>query len=169
MNPTADPTLVLEAFDRNGEVNAALLASLSEADLELTDGRGGWTVGQHLGHLADFRYGWLSRISPPHAEGLPSVIEGDDEGFWLTTRSLADLATAFTAGDAAARTAVLDALEEGRTFEHAYRSHPAHFLVHTVVHDAHHRGPVLGLLRAAGRTPEQVEGLEDAMWPVWRR
>ncbi len=169
MNPAADPTLVLDAFDRNGEVNAAVLASLSESDLDLDDGRGGWSVGQHLGHLLEFRHGWLSQISPAHAQHVPDVVEGDDEGFWLTTRSLEDLAAAFAAGDAAARTAVLEAIEAGRVFEHVYRSHPAAFLIHTVVHDAHHRGSVLGLVRAGGRSAEQMDTLDDATWPIWKR
>ncbi len=169
MNPTADPALVLDAFDRNGEVNAALFAALTEPDLDLDDGRGGWSVGQHLGHLVEFRHGWLSRVSPVHAERVPDVVDGDDERFWLTTRSLADLAAAFAAGDAAARAAVLEAFEAGRSFEHVYRSHPAHFLVHTTVHDAHHRGAILHLLRAGGRSVEQMDELDDATWPVWKR
>jgi uncharacterized damage-inducible protein DinB len=64
---------------------------------------------------------------------------------------------------------VLEALAAGRVFEHVYRSHPAHFLIHTIVHDAHHRGAVLGLLRAGGRSVERMGELDDATWPVWKR
>lgn len=163
-------TLVLEAFARNGEVNTVLLDAITEADLDATDGKGGWSLGQQLAHTAEFRHGWLSRISPEHAEGIPLVADGDDTGFWLTTRSVADIAEAFAAGDRAALAAVRSALEEGRSFERAYRSHPAQFLVHTIVHDAHHRGQLLSLMRANGlRTAEQMEELEDRSWPVWRR
>lgn len=167
----ADLTLLLEAFARNGEVNAILLGALVESDLDLSDGKGGWTIGQHLAHAAEFRHGWLSRISPQHAEGIPSVAdEGEDGSIVLTTRSPAVVAEAFAAGDRAALAAVNAALDEGRSFERAYQSHPAQFLVHAVVHDAHHRGQAVSLLRAGGsRTAQQLEDLEDLMWPVWRR
>lgn len=168
MTQRADLTLLLEAFERNGRVNEAVLRAISEADLAISDGRGGWNIGQHLGHLAEFRHGWLSYISPDHAEGIPSVVEGDDADFRLTASSVKELARAFSAGDGAAKTAVLAALEEGRSFEGAYQSHPAHFLYHTLVHDAHHRGQVLSLLRQGGRSVEQMDELDEATWPIWR-
>ena len=87
------PDLLLESFRRNGRVNDALLSALTPADLDLSDGRGGWTVGQHLGHLAHFRPGWLSLISPADAEGLPEVVEGDWQHFDLAERD-PSLATA---------------------------------------------------------------------------
>lgn len=170
MADQAELTLLLEAFARNGEVNAALMADIGEQDLDVSDGVGGYTIGQHLGHLAEFRHGWLSRISPSHAEGLPEVLDGDETAIWLTTRSPADIAAALVAGDRAAVEAVTSAVAEGRSFERAYRSHPAQFLVHTIVHDAHHRGQVLSLLRTSGRrTAEQREASEDVAWPIWRR
>lgn len=160
--------LLLESFARNGRVNEAVLRAVSESDLALSDGQGGWSIGQHLGHLAEFRYEWLSCVSPEHAEGLPSVLEGTAQDFDLSVQSLEELARAFSLGDAAARTAVLAALSEGRLFSGAYESHPAHFLQHILVHDAHHRGQVMSLLRESGRTAEEMEGLEEATWPVWR-
>ena len=160
--------LLLQSFERNGQVNEVVLNTLSETDLAFSDGQDGWSVGQHLGHLAEFRHDWLSFISPTHAKGIPSVIEGDGKNFHLTTQSMAELAQAFSVGDAAALTAVLNALDEGRSFEGAYESHPAHFLQHILVHDAHHRGQVLSLLRKSGRTPEQMSELDEATWPIWR-
>jgi uncharacterized damage-inducible protein DinB len=169
MDPAADPTLVFDAFDRNAEVNAALLDALADADLHVPDGRGGWSVGKHLGHLAEFRHGWLSHIAPVHAERIPSVVEGGEADFVLTVTTVAELAEAFRAGDAAARTAVRERLAAGRSFERVYVSHPTAFLLHTVVHDAHHRGQVLALLRAAGRSPAWLDAVDDATWSVWRR
>ena len=169
MDTGAHPGFVFDAFDRNAEVNAALLDALGDADLGVPDERGGWTVGQHLGHLAEFRYGWLTYIAPKHAEGIPSVVEGGETDFVLTATTVADLALAFRAGDAAARAAVLESLDAGRSFERVYTSHPAAFLLHTVVHDAHHRGQVLASLRAAGRTQAWLDAVDDATWSVWRR
>ena len=65
-----DLTLLHESFRRNGRVNDVLLSALTDADLNLSDGHGGWTVGHHLTHLVGFRQGWLANISPKHAEGL---------------------------------------------------------------------------------------------------
>lgn len=167
------PDLLLEAYRRNGRVNAALLSALTPADFDLSDGRGGWTVGQHLGHLALFRVGWLGLISPADAQGLPEVVEGDWQNFALTERDPARLAEAFRLGDEAALRAVQLAVAEGRTFpdpygEGTYQAHPAHFLQHIIVHDSHHRGQVMSLLRQGGRSAEQMEQLASPMWAIWR-
>lgn len=169
MDHATDPGLAFDAFDRNAEVNAALLQALTDADLHVPDARGGWTVGQHLGHLAEFRYGWLSHIAPAQAEGIPSVAEGGETDFVLTVATVGELADAFRAGDAAALAAVRERLAEGRSFERVYTSHPTAFLLHTVVHDAHHRGQVLASLRAAGRSRAWLDAIDDATWSVWRR
>ena len=164
MDHATDPGLAFEAFERNAEVNAALLQALTDADLHVPDGRGGWSVGKHLGHLAEFRSGWLGYIAPAHAEGIPSVIE-----VVLTATTVGELVEAFRAGDAAALAAVREQLAAGRSFERVYASHPTAFLLHTVVHDAHHRGQVLASLRAAGRSRAWLDAIYDATWSVWRR
>ncbi len=159
--------LLLESFSRNGRVNDVVLSTVTESDLRVSDGQGGWNIGQHLGHLAEFRYNWLRFISPPHAENIPSVVEGDRKNFDLTTQNLDEIKQAFSAGDAAALKAVMDALDENRSFEGAYKSHPGHFLQHTIVHDSHHRGQVMNLLRQGGWTREQLAALDDATWTIW--
>lgn len=163
-----DMSLLLESFERNARVNRVVIESIAEEEWELSDGRGGRSVGQLLGELAEFRYGWLTVVSPGHAEAIPSVVEGDESGFRLTATSKAELHDAFAAGDAAARTAVLEALEDGRSFSGAYERHPAHFLQHILVHDAHHRGQIMTLLRQGGRSFAQMDELESATWPIWR-
>ncbi len=167
MNQNPELGLLLESSSRNSRVNEVILSTITEKDLILADGQGGWSVGQHLGHLAEFRYGWLNFISPQHAKDIPSVVEGDAQDFHLAAQSLDELKGSFAAGDAAALQAVTDALEEGRLFEGAYNSHPAHFLQHIIVHDAHHRGQVVSLLRRGGWTREQLDALDDATWSIW--
>ena len=161
-----DLTLLLESFRRNGRVNEFLLGAITETDLDLSDGRGGWTVGHHLTHMAGFRQDWLSNISPAHAEGLAAVSKGAE------LRDPQELAAAFRAGDEAALKAVQAALDEGRSFEDpwnegTYQSNPAHFLQHIIVHDSHHRGQVMALLRGGGRTTQQMDKLDDH-WGIWR-
>ena len=167
MSQNLELALLLESFDRNGRVNDVISSTLTAADLNLADGQGGWSIGQHLGHLAEFRYGWLNFISPQHAENIPSVAEGDQQNFYLTTQNLDDIKQAFVAGDKAALEAVTSALNENRSFEGAYKSHPAHFLQHIIVHDSHHRGQVMSLLRRGGWTREQLGTLDDATWTIW--
>lgn len=152
------PELLLESFARNGRVNAAVLDSLSAADLALEDAPEGNSVEEMLAHMAGFRQGWLVNISPLHAEGLTKVEDDAD---------LDTLRAAFASGDAAALKAVQDALQEGRVFEDpwkegAYQSNPAHFLQHTIVHDSHRQGQIATLLRQHGRTEEQMDALEEA-------
>ena len=159
---------VLESFDRNGRVNRMTLATLKMGDLDYSDGVGGFSIGQHLADMAEFRHGWLSRVSPQHAEAVPKVFDWDDNSFWLTVESIDELQKAFDAGDAAVRAAVVSAVGEGRKFQGAYESHPVNFLQHTIVHDSHHRGQILALLRQAGRPAEERQRLENETWPVWR-
>lgn len=166
MSVPAELQLIFEAFDRNARVTRALLATLSMEDLDHSDGVGGYSVGQHLADIVDFRPGWLSRVSPAHAETVPDVT-GDTPN-WLTIGSIAELQAAFYAGDEAIKEAVLDAVREGRSFEKAYRSHPAQFMVHTIVHDSHHRGQIVALLRQAGRPADVRKELEDSTWAIWR-
>lgn len=159
---------VLLAFERNSRANAALLAGLVDADLGFAAG-GGWSIGKHLCHIATFRYGWLATASPHHADHLRPLVMGmaaDD--FDPDSVSVLRLADTLRAGDAAALGAVEAALVEGRHFAAVYRSHPTGLLVHILVHDAHHRGQVMSLLRQSGRSRGEMERLEEASWLPWR-
>ncbi len=160
-------TLVFAAFERNARVNRAVLATLEMPMLDVQDGMGGFSIGQHLADIVSFRRSWLSTVSPEHAERVPDPIDMD-AATWLAATSIADLQAAFDAGDAALRDAVLDAVTDGRGFVGAYASHPAQLMLHCIVHDAHHRGQIMALLRQSGRSVEARERLEEVTWPIWR-
>ncbi len=159
--------LLLEAFDRNARVNRAVLATLDMPVLAFEDGTGGFSIDQHLADIVSFRREWLSTVSPEHAEQVPDPIDMDAPT-WLAATSVAELQAHFDAGDAAVRAAVRSAVNEGRRFVGAYASNPAQLLVHCIVHDAHHRGQVMALLRQSGRSAEVRERLEVATWSIWR-
>jgi uncharacterized damage-inducible protein DinB len=167
MDVPAELKVLFESFDRNARVTRMLLDTLTLDDLDYSDGMGGFRVGQHLADIVEFRPGWLSRVSPKHAEQVPNVIDGASPT-WLGVKSIAELQAAFDAGDAAVKAAVLEAVTEGRGFEGVYQTHPAHFIQHCIVHDSHHRGQIMALLRQAGRPEELRRQLEDASWAVWR-
>jgi uncharacterized damage-inducible protein DinB len=167
MSVPADLALVLEAFDRNARVNRATLTTLTMPLLELDDAKGGFSIGQHLADTVSFRREWLSHIAPEHAERIPSAIDMK-ASTWLAATSIDELQSAFDVGDAAIRDAVVLAVEEGRRFQGVYESHPAQLLVHCIVHDAHHRGQIMALLRQHGRSADERERLEQATWPIWR-
>ncbi|MFN8509671.1 MAG: DinB family protein [Deinococcaceae bacterium] len=160
--------VLVESFRRNGQVNDVLLGHLTPSDLGYSDQVGGMSIGQHLEHLVGFRKGWLAEVSPEYAKNLSYITLEGDERFWKTTLDLDQLRAAFREGDCAVLDAVLDAYASGQPFADVYTSDPAHFLQHTLVHDAHHRGQVLALLRQNGRTLEHMDEIERATWPIWR-
>ena len=170
-----DLTLLLESFHRNARVNTVVLDALKPEEYDLSDGKGGQTVAQILRHMAGFRVGWLWNISREHAMPLldPTLKDADGDPQWRWQgKAPNELQGAFTEGDAAAVTAVQSALDEGRTFpdpwnEGTYQSSPAHFLQHTIVHDSHHRGQIMTLLREGGRSKEDMDKLDD-LWAIWR-
>lgn len=170
-----DLTLLLESFHRNARVNTFLLDALKPEEYDLSDGRGGQTIAQILRHMAGFRVGWLWNISRDHAARLldPTRKDADGDPMWRwQDKAPNELQGAFTEGDAAAVAAVQAHLASGKPFadpwnEGAYQSNPAHFLQHTIVHDSHHRGQILTLLREGGRTKEEMDAL-DEHWAIWR-
>ena len=157
----------LESFERNARVNRVTLASIKPEDLLYGDSAGGFNIGQHLADIINFRPDWLAHIAPHHAASIPTVV-ADNSPTWLSTDDIGELQAAFDAGDAAVTAAVLEAVQEGRPFERVYQTHPAHFIQHCIVHDSHHRGQILALLRQAGRPTEEREKLEMESWPIWR-
>lgn len=162
-----DLTHVFEAFERNARVNRAVLATLDMPMLDVDDGVGGFSIGQHLADVVSFRRSWLERVAPDHAARVPDPIDMNSPT-WLAASTIAELQAAFDVGDAAVRAAVLDAASAGRRFEGVYETHPAHLMLHCIVHDAHHRGQIMALLRQSGRSAQERERLEEATWPIWR-
>lgn len=163
----AEVTLLFESFDRNARVTRALLDTLTMEDLSYEDGLGGFSVGQHLADIVSFRRDWLSRVAPEYVERARNVID-EAAPTWLGVSSISELQEGFDEGDAAMKAAVLDAVKECRGFVGYYESHPAHLMQHCIVHDSHHRGQILALLRQAGRPADVREELEGLSWAIWR-
>ena len=168
----SDPTLLFEAFRRNARVNAFLLDELTDADLARSDGQGGMTVAQLLSHMGASRGGWLQEMSPAFAASTLALTDGESIWGWHTA-DRATLGAMLTAGDEAALQAVQAHLDSGEPFADprgvdTFASHPAHFLLYMIVHDANHRGQIIALLRQSGASPERLDRLEQ-QWDLWRK
>jgi uncharacterized damage-inducible protein DinB len=90
---------------------------------------------------------------------------------WQTSDRAA-IKAMFKAGDEAAIQAVRASLASGEPFADpwkvgTYQSNPAHFLQQDIVHDSHHRGQIIALLRQSGYGKEQLDKLEEH-WDIWQ-
>ncbi|MDX2005899.1 MAG: DinB family protein [Meiothermus sp.] len=163
--------LILEAFKRNARVTEFLLDALTDEDLALSDGKGGMTVAHMLSHMAVSRGGWLVDMSPEYAASTKALV--GEQSIWAwQTNDRAAIKAMFKTGDEAATQAVQAHLASGQPFADpwkvgTYPSSPAHFLLQNIVHDSHHRGQIIALLRQSGYGKEQLDKLEEH-WDIWR-
>ena len=163
--------LLLESFRRNARVTEFLLNSMSDEDLTFSDSKGGMTVAHMLSHMGTSRGGWLADMSPEYAASTKALTDGKFIWEWQTTDRGA-IKAMFKAGDEAAIQAVQAHLASGQPFADprnmgTYQSNPAHFLLQNIVHDSHHRGQIIALLRQNGYSTEQLDKLEEH-WDIWR-
>ena len=115
--------------------------------------------------------GWLADMSPDYFASSKALAGGTFIWAWHTTDREA-IRAMFRAGDEAAVQAVEAHLASGEPFADphgvgTYPSSPAFFLLQNIVHDSHHRGQILALLRQSGRSQEQLDRLEEH-WDIWR-
>lgn len=168
------PDLLLESFRRNARVNDFLLDELTDEELSFSDGQGGNTVLQLLSHMASARGGWLLEIglSPEYALELQKLAGGVNLWEWQASGP-AEVRAMFAAGDRAVLNAVQAHVQAGKPFADPYAatafpSNPAHFLPYIVMHDSHHRGQIVALLRQSGRSKERMDKLEE-LWTLLRQ
>lgn len=168
------PDLLLESFRRNARVNGFLLDHLTTEDFSLSDGKGGDTVLQLLSHMASSRGGWLLEmgLSPEHAVELKKLAGHASLWEWQASDP-AEVRAMLTAGDRAVVNAVQAHVRAGEPFADPYAatafpSSPAHFLPYIVIHDSHHRGQIVALMRQSGRSKQQMDKLEE-LWDILRQ
>ncbi|GEM47996.1 DinB family protein [Deinococcus cellulosilyticus] len=158
--------VVLESFSRNARVNRSLLGALTSEHLNLRDPAGGWTIGQHLCDMIDFRRGWMETIAPEQTEKVTYLHTMlDERTFGPRTQNLQEIQQILDQADQVAVEAVQEKLSADAGFQKVYESHPLMFLQHALVHDAHHRGQILMVLRMNGVPWTESDG---PMWAPWR-
>ena len=158
---------VQTAWQANLKVNTMLVNHLTPEMLDARTPGGGYSVALHLAHLVGTTKYWGSRLDK-NLEELPNLYtiredldEEDIEAFVAET-DLARIRQVLTETAAAAQEAAANA-PEGFTGELPHPS-PDAFLIHMMVHDAHHRGQILLALK----TSEHPLPDEDAMWVPWK-
>lgn len=160
---------VRDAWRANIRVNEVLLSHLTPEMLEAQTPGGGYTVARHVAHILNSVQYWGSLRDKARFEALPSAIVEYDEatGRVVLETDLARLAdikrqTETTALEVAAAEPAGAALPPGE-WESPHAT-PDAYLIHMMVHDAHHRGQVLLALKTGGfPLPD-----EDAVWGPWR-
>ena len=153
---------VKEAWQANSRVNKVLLDHLTPEMLSAQTPGGGYTVTQHLAHFTGSTKYWGMRFDEASLAALPDLFEGDDdvpETFTVET----DLERFKTVMAQTAET-VLEAAEAATEMGDSPHSSPDAYLIHMMVHNAHHRGQVLLALKTSGfPLPD-----DNLVWGPWK-
>lgn len=156
------------AWAANARVNEVLLAHLTPEMLAAQTPGGGYTVAQHVAHMINTVQYWGSLRDEARFEALPSPINEYDEakGVFTPETDLARLTdikrqTEEEALDVSEGEADGTELLPGK-WESPHATAEG-YLIHMMVHDAHHRGQILLALKTAGHPLPD----EDAVWGPW--
>lgn len=156
---------VVAAWGRNLAVNEALLDHLEPAMLTARSPGGGASVAQLLAHMVGTTKFWGAMLDPQRMEPLPDLFRGEpDSGAPDALDAVTDPATVRAVLRATAGSALVAA--QSHADGSAESPHPdgAAYLVHMLVHDAHHRGQILLALKTSGFILPD----EEALWAPWR-
>lgn len=160
---------VREAWATNARVNDVLLAHLTPAMLDAQTPGGGYTVARHVAHVISTVQYWGSLRDKARLEALPSPIREYDEatGRVEVETDLARLADIQRQTETTALE-VAEAEPDGAELPpgewESPHATPDAYLIHMMVHDAHHRGQILLALKTNGLPLPD----EDAVWGPWR-
>jgi uncharacterized damage-inducible protein DinB len=153
---------ISKAWAANNAVNNELLASLSTAMLEAVTPGGGYSVAQHLAHMTECIKSWGMELEASRLKDLPDLYSNYEPstGMFDAETNL-DLikSVMLQTRDATLQTAELVTSTGNLPHESA-----GAFLIHMLVHEAHHRGQILIALKTAGHKLPDEEG----MWLPWR-
>ena len=125
---------------------------------------GGYSVAQHLAHIVGVTKYRGAQLNE-ELETLPNLftiredLAEEDPRAFIPETDLARIKDVL----AQTATAVQKAVADGNTGTSPYPSADA-YLIHMMVHDAHHRGQILLALKTSGYPLPD----EDAMWQPWK-
>ena len=153
------------AWQANARVNHELLNHLTEEMLDAQTPGGENSVAQHLAHMAGVMKDWGSRLDA-QLDTLPDLYNAEADTYFSDTfiaeKNLARVRDVMTETEQA----VLEVVQSKPEGDRGTLPHPsaAAFLIHMMIHDAHHRGQILLALKTAGYLLPD----EDRFWGPWK-
>lgn len=164
-NASGSEAPVVAAWRRNHSVNRALVDHLEPGMLGARGRVDGPNVAQLLVHMVETTKYWGDRLDPVGLAALLDLYHGEpesDEPGGLDPET--DLARIRAVWDQVAEAALAAALEHPTGSTDSPHPDGSAYLMHMMVHDAHHRGQILLALKAAGY---ELPG-EEPLWGPWR-
>ena len=150
---------VKEAWQANGKVNNALLMHLTPEMVAAQTPGGEWTVAHHIAEFVSTPKHFGVRFDEAGLGSLPNLYEDNDETFIAETDLTRIREVAQQTADA-----VLQAAEAAEDKGDLPHSSLDAYLIHMMVHDAHHRGQIMLALKTAGHPlPDDAR-----MWGPWK-
>ena len=153
---------IKDAWLSNLQVNLNLLEHLNTEMLNAQNSSNGYTVAQHLAHMVEVTKYWASLFddSVNNLEDLYFDYDSDTETFRATN----DLGKIREVLMQTLET-VLQSAESATDFSSTAHRNADAFLMHMIVHDAHHRGQMLLCLKTSNYPLPN----DEALWSLWRR
>jgi uncharacterized damage-inducible protein DinB len=153
-------TAVVDAWHSNQRINQALLSHLNAEMLALQTPGGGMTIAQHLAHLCESLKYWASYVDREGLAVLPDLYDPAIEDDFVVSMDLAEIQQVFERTSAL----VLRVAQQAQHKNVLPHKSLELFLIHMMVHDAHHRGQILLTLKLAGEALPD----EDSLWQPWK-
>jgi uncharacterized damage-inducible protein DinB len=147
---------VKEAWLVNDKVNKVLLEHLTPDMVEAKTPGGGYSVAQHLAHMAEAQKFWNAMLNEEQANTLPELFKEE----LVAETNLAQIKDVFRQTSKVTLGLVENINDKG---DFPYASLDT-YLIHLIAHDAHHRGQILLALKTAGHKLPN----EGALWGPWR-
>ena len=147
----------------NAAINDVRLNHLTPAMLEATTPGDGYTVAQHLAHMAECLKSWVGELEASAVKDLPDLYSNYDPatGRFDAEQNLERIQSVMKQTRDTVFTTALNAKDKGN-LPHAT---VGKFLInHMMTHDAHHRGQILLALKTNGHALPD----EESMWLPWR-
>jgi uncharacterized damage-inducible protein DinB len=150
--------VVKEAWQVNDEINKVLLEHLTLEMLTVQTADKNWSVAGYLAHIAGSKKWWGTHVNKDEVDSLPDLFEKTGENY-VVEKNLGKIKAVFEQTSKMLLETAERADNKGTL---PYASIDL-YLIHMMIHDAHHRGQILLALRSAGHAPPD----EDTFWGGW--
>jgi uncharacterized damage-inducible protein DinB len=146
---------VKEAWEASHKMNKLLLEHLNSDMLSAQTPGGGYTIAQQLAHMTGTQKFWGKRLSSDVGI-LPNLFDERNEKEFIAETNLAQIK------DVMRQTSqrLLETAESAKDKGELTHASVEMFLIHMMIHDAHHRGQILLALKIAGHPLPN----EDMFW-----